>query len=248
MSKAWHFRPDWRTSSAGATPFGMLFSYCVRASAPTHGAICVARARCVGTFGNYLSYVRAACHANGYEAPPVGHPAIKRAMVAIVKRQLFTQRPKRFIQRRAVCLHIVTARAISCPCRPIVMNMVLAVNKQLEQLNFAMLWLVSYTWLLRLPSEVFMCFGIQVCTSVVNAVVRTGFTHLRSQSSLIGSCEQADPRLEGGGRDLPQSTSQKESAKRQRHIEKEVHVPGLHSHMCRARPVGPVLKPIAGRR
>ena len=85
---------------------------------------------------------------------PLGTLPSRKAMVAIVKRQLFTQRPKRFIQRRAVCLHIVTARAISCPCRPIVMNMVLAVSRQLEQLNFAMLWLVSYTWLLRLPSEV----------------------------------------------------------------------------------------------
>jgi len=35
-----------------------------------------------------------------------------------------------------------------------VMNMVLAVTRQLETLEVAMLWLTAYSWLLRLPSEV----------------------------------------------------------------------------------------------
>ena len=35
-----------------------------------------------------------------------------------------------------------------------VMNMVLAVKRQLETLAVAMLWLTAYSWLLRLPSEV----------------------------------------------------------------------------------------------
>jgi hypothetical protein len=34
------------------------------------------------------------------------------------------------------------------------MNMILAVNRQLETFQVAMLWLAAYTWLLRLPSEV----------------------------------------------------------------------------------------------
>jgi len=55
--------------------------------------------RCFGTFANYLGYLRAACHASGFEAPPVGHPAIRRAMVAIVKRELFRPRPKLFLQK-----------------------------------------------------------------------------------------------------------------------------------------------------
>ena len=65
--------------------------------------------RCVGTFCNYLSHLRAACHANGFDAPPVGHPAIKRAMVAVVKRELFTKRNKLFVQRCVACslLHCV---------------------------------------------------------------------------------------------------------------------------------------------
>ena len=65
--------------------------------------------RCVGTFCDYLTHLRAACHANGFDAPPIGHPAIKRAMVAVVKRELFTKRNKLFVQRCVACsrLHFV---------------------------------------------------------------------------------------------------------------------------------------------
>ena len=93
-------------------------------------------ARSFGTFANYLGYLRAACHAIGCTAPPVGHPAIKRSMIAIVKRELYKSREKLHLDRIDV------------------RNMVLAVNNNLETLQFAMLWLVSYTFLLRLPSEV----------------------------------------------------------------------------------------------
>ena len=58
-----------------------------------------------GTFGNYLSHLRGACHAMGFEAPPTGHPAMKRAMVAIAKRELFEAREKRFIDRYSFALH-----------------------------------------------------------------------------------------------------------------------------------------------
>ena len=57
-------------------------------------------ARCFGTFSNYLGHLRGACHAMGFEAPPVGHTAIKRAMVAIIKRELHRPRSKRFINKR----------------------------------------------------------------------------------------------------------------------------------------------------
>ena len=60
---------------------------------------CVRAFRCFGTFANYLGDLRAACHALGHEAPPTGHPAIRRAMVAIAKREFFKPRPKLFIQR-----------------------------------------------------------------------------------------------------------------------------------------------------
>ena len=56
--------------------------------------------RSLGTFCNYLGYVRAASHAIGVDAPPVAHPAISRAMVAISKKQLYTARPRMFVKRR----------------------------------------------------------------------------------------------------------------------------------------------------
>ncbi len=56
-------------------------------------------ARCFGTFANYLGHLRGACYAIGCDAPPVGHAAIKRALIAIVKRELFSSKTKRFIDK-----------------------------------------------------------------------------------------------------------------------------------------------------
>ena len=92
--------------------------------------------RCPGTFCNYLGYLRTACHAVGVEAPPVGHSAIKRAIIAIAKRGQFRARAKMFIRRAEV------------------LNMVLAAERGLESKAFAMLVLFTYTFLLRMPSEV----------------------------------------------------------------------------------------------
>ncbi len=55
--------------------------------------------RCLGTFANYLGHVRAACHAIGCDAPPVGHTAIRRSMIAIVKRGMYKERAKMFIDK-----------------------------------------------------------------------------------------------------------------------------------------------------
>ena len=43
------------------------------------------------------------------------------------------------------------------PCRDLVTNMVLAATKGQEERAFSMLWLVSYVFLLRVPSEVRAC-------------------------------------------------------------------------------------------
>ena len=91
--------------------------------------------RCVGTFANYLGYLRSACLALDIAAPPADSLAIRRAKGAIVKRMLWTPRPRMFIQREMM------------------RNMVLAVDRQLESHKFAMLWLVAYWFLLRVPSE-----------------------------------------------------------------------------------------------
>ncbi len=48
--------------------------------------------RCVGTFCNYLGYLRGACYALAVEAPPVGRPALRRSMTSIAERQLYTGR------------------------------------------------------------------------------------------------------------------------------------------------------------
>ena len=48
--------------------------------------------RCVGTFANYVGYVRTACVALGLEMPPASDAALQRAKGAIVKRMLFTKR------------------------------------------------------------------------------------------------------------------------------------------------------------
>ena len=91
--------------------------------------------RCLGTFGNYLSYLRAACHAIGCDAPPVGHPALRRAMIAIIKRELFQSKERFFIDKTMV------------------RSMVLAVQQGWEDMAGAALWLTCYLFLLRLPSE-----------------------------------------------------------------------------------------------
>ena len=157
------FRPTWRTCLLGQTPSGKLLrlSLCRNMYWP--------HVRCFGTFANYLGHVRGACHAMGFEAPPVGHAAIRRAMIAIAKRELFRPRPKHFVNRSSFSLHRFDHRVRPCciRCRrSCVTNMVLAVHRNLEELNFAMLWLTAYLFLLRLPSEVSAWRGSLTCANL----------------------------------------------------------------------------------
>ena len=57
--------------------------------------------RCFATYSNYLGYLRGVCAATGHESPPIGHPAIRRAMMAVAKRGMWKEREKMHIQRRA---------------------------------------------------------------------------------------------------------------------------------------------------
>ena len=110
--------------------------------------------RCLGTFANYVGHVRTACVALGLEMPPASDPALQRAKGAIVKRMLFTKRcaavscvahcfppsacfhrPRMFLQRTHV------------------RNLIAAVATGVESEKFAMLWLMAYVFLLRVPSE-----------------------------------------------------------------------------------------------
>ena len=95
---------------------------------------------CIGTFGQYLTQLRNACHAMGYQPPPACHPAISKAFVAIQKRQFHESKPKYFVRRW------------------ILANLVGMVRTGQEQLSYAMLWLMAYSFLLRLPSE-----ALQAC-------------------------------------------------------------------------------------
>ena len=117
---------------------------------------CVHVGRCFRTFGNYLSHLRGACFALSVEAPPAKHPAIQRAMVAIIKRELFKQRPKMFIDRwvQKVCVVVACLCDAAWVKRAMVLNMVVAVSRGRETMQYAALWLISYLFLLRLPSEV----------------------------------------------------------------------------------------------
>ena len=73
--------------------------------------------RCLGTFANYLGHLKGACIAVDCEPPPQGHPAIKRAMIAIVKRRLYTPRQAMFLQRcgwRGTCCVRVCCHMFLC--------------------------------------------------------------------------------------------------------------------------------------
>ena len=63
---------------------------------------------------------------------------------------------------QSACPFCDAALAVSCGylhalVRAIVTNMVYSVQRELEEQRFAMLWLVSYLFLLRLPSEASVC-------------------------------------------------------------------------------------------
>ena len=88
-----------------------------------------------GTFSNYLGHLRTACLALDVPMPPADHPAVARAKTSIVKRMLFSPKPRMFLQRTMV------------------RNIFLSVERGLETLDMAMLWLTSYLFLLRVPSE-----------------------------------------------------------------------------------------------
>jgi hypothetical protein len=85
---------------------------------------------CLGTFCNYEGQVRTAAIALGLPVPAACDPALKRARGAIAKRMLSAPRPKVFLQRSTV------------------FNM-LAVDTEM----LGMLWVASYVFLLRVPSE-----------------------------------------------------------------------------------------------
>ena len=90
-----------------------------------------------GTFANYLGYVRTACLLIGTQVDVFNEPAVRRAKVAIEKRNLRPAREPKFIQ-----VNVVAA----------IMRHVVARANQHYRI-YALLYVITYVFLLRLPSE-----------------------------------------------------------------------------------------------
>ena len=93
--------------------------------------------RCEGTWANYVGYVRTACLLIKAPVDVFGDPAVKRAKIAIRKRCLFTSRKNMFLQA-----HVVER----------IMNWAMLPDN-LDYKAHAFLYLITYIFLLRLPSE-----------------------------------------------------------------------------------------------
>ena len=91
--------------------------------------------RCHQTFGNYVSYVKLACEIKGACVDVFGHPSLRRAKTSIEKRRLFMPRTPTW-----VCLEVLQ-KLVTC----------VLVRPELREL--VMLFIASYAFLLRLPSE-----------------------------------------------------------------------------------------------
>ena len=92
--------------------------------------------RSAGTFGNYVSYVRLGCQILGVSDAACSGPHIKRAKASIEKLGGFVRRKRMFVK------HDTVLRMVR-----------LAATKTAQEWIVAMLFLASYVFLLRLPSE-----------------------------------------------------------------------------------------------
>ena len=92
--------------------------------------------RCSGTFFNYFGHLRLACVIlNVSTAAFDNAPIVKRAKISIDKRRQFVPRKRLWIQREVVG------------------RMHLAISAGFESSTVVMLFLASYVFLLRLPSD-----------------------------------------------------------------------------------------------
>ena len=92
--------------------------------------------RCKGTFSNYLGYVRVGCLIEGVPTIAFDDPVLARAKKSILRRGHFTARAKLFVRMDDVGL---------------IMESCYLVGDFDEK--FGMLFLITYIFLLRLPSE-----------------------------------------------------------------------------------------------
>ena len=103
---------------------------------PTAGAL-VAWSRCFrhpDTFGNYVAHVRLGCHLLGVDDTACSDPSVKRAKKAVRKRLAFVKRQRMFIGHAFV-------------------HRIVTMTTDASDRIYAMLFLATYVFLLRLPSE-----------------------------------------------------------------------------------------------
>ena len=87
------------------------------------------------TFGNYVSYVKLACELTGVALDVFSHPSLRRAKEAVRKRRLVAPRPPTWIGHDLVC------------------RLLALVLERPELKELLMVFLTSYIFLLRVPSE-----------------------------------------------------------------------------------------------
>ena len=103
-----------------------------------------------GTWANYVGYVRTACILVNAPVDVFREPAMKRAKVAIKKRCLFESRPNMFLQANIV------KKMMRWALKP----------DNVGYRAHSFLFLISYVFLLRLPSEALPLTAGQACIYV----------------------------------------------------------------------------------
>ena len=91
--------------------------------------------RSEGTLSNYLGYVQTACMLTKAPTDVFQHPALRRAKAAVAKRQNFAQRPRLWVRRQQL------------------EDMVMWCGEREEMRRYVQLFVLTYAFLLRLPSE-----------------------------------------------------------------------------------------------
>ena len=114
--------------------------------------------RCSGTFSNYLGYVKVGCLIERAGVEVFNHPAVRRAKDSVKKAGRFASREKLWIRRTRIEAMLrwasrdLKSSVAGLPSSSASSARVEAMKSQ-DDLHFALLFLVCYVFLLRMPSE-----------------------------------------------------------------------------------------------
>ena len=113
--------------------------------------------RSAGTWSNYLSYIRTACLIVKADVAVFSDPAVLRAKSSIAKTGNFIQRPRMWLRRSVVTLRVVQYGVLRMfAVRHIVEKIKVWCDGwggMFEWSRMGLLFLLTYAFLLRLPSE-----------------------------------------------------------------------------------------------